>query len=334
MHILLIHQAFAALDEPGGTRHHEIAQYLVSQGHQVTIIASPVSYLTGRSEPGLEKSQETGIKIMRVYTYSALHRSFFHRIFSFLSFMVSSFFAGLRVKDVDVVWGTSPPIFQCLTAWALSKIKRTPFLLEIRDLWPAFAIAVGVLTQPMLIVASEWLERFLYQHADLVVVNSPGDRKIVEEYGHPKIQFNIYSRQGIVQLIRREPWFLTLMLDGKILKGEDFLKGLDEINLEVDPEEIIDEIKMMLKGVDKIPVKERANVIIYCLRTALAMKLYYDEELDQKTLVDELSTRYPEFGYYRDIRREGRLTKTVIKKTMEKVMEDLEHVQKAQEKRS
>ena len=47
MHILLIHQAFAALDEAGGTRHHEMARFLVTQGHQVTSIASPVSYLTG-----------------------------------------------------------------------------------------------------------------------------------------------------------------------------------------------------------------------------------------------------------------------------------------------
>jgi len=47
MHILLIHQAFAALDEPGGTRHHELARYLVAHGHTVTVIASPVSYLTG-----------------------------------------------------------------------------------------------------------------------------------------------------------------------------------------------------------------------------------------------------------------------------------------------
>ena len=47
LHILLIHQAFAALDEPGGTRHHELARYLADQGHRVTIIASPVSYLTG-----------------------------------------------------------------------------------------------------------------------------------------------------------------------------------------------------------------------------------------------------------------------------------------------
>ena len=49
MHILLIHQAFVALDEPGGTRHHEIARYLASQGHHVTIIASQISYLTGKA---------------------------------------------------------------------------------------------------------------------------------------------------------------------------------------------------------------------------------------------------------------------------------------------
>lgn len=189
MHILLIHQAFAALDEPGGTRHHEIAQYLVKLGHRVTIIASPVSYLTGRSEAGTGMERErSGIVILRVYTYSALHRSFLHRIFSFFSFMVSSFIAGLGVKDVDLVWGTSPPIFQSLTSWALTRIKRTPFLLEIRDLWPAFAIAIGVLRQPILIKASEWLERFLYHNADLVVVNSPGFIEHTKNRGAKRVE--------------------------------------------------------------------------------------------------------------------------------------------------
>ena len=189
MHILLIHQAFAAIDEPGGTRHHEIAQYLVKRGHRVTIIASPVSYLTGKSEPAQGRTKEqSGIKILRVYTYSALHRSFLHRIFSFLSFMVSSFIAGLSVSEVDIVWGTSPPIFQSLTAWGLARIKRSTFLLEVRDLWPAFAIAVGVLHQPMLIKASEWLERFLYRHADLVVVNSPGFIQHTRQRGAKKVE--------------------------------------------------------------------------------------------------------------------------------------------------
>ena len=180
MHILLIHQAFAALDEPGGTRHHELARYLAGRGHKVTIIASPVSYLTGSPSfspsptGGGVRGEGGGIRVIRAYTYQALHKSFVHRIFSFFSFMVSSFFAGLGVQNVDLVWGTSPPIFQGVTAWLLARLKRVPFLFEVRDLWPSFAIAVGVLKNPTLIKMSLWLERFLYRHADQVLVNSPG----------------------------------------------------------------------------------------------------------------------------------------------------------------
>jgi glycosyltransferase involved in cell wall biosynthesis len=179
MHILLIHQAFRGLDEAGGTRHHEIALYLAKQGHKVTIITSPISYLTGIASTGKrfwveELSGGAGVTIIRVYTYSAIHRSFSHRVLSFISFMFSSFVIGLRVKEIDLVWGTTPPIFQGLTTWALARIKRVVFLFEVRDLWPAFAIAVGVLNNPLLIKASEWLESFLYRHADKVIVNSPG----------------------------------------------------------------------------------------------------------------------------------------------------------------
>ena len=92
MHILLIHQAFTALDEPGGTRHHELARYLAGRGHTVTIITSPVSYLTGTaltySIP--PKGEGIGVRVIRTYTYQALHKSFIHRVFSFFSFTASS----------------------------------------------------------------------------------------------------------------------------------------------------------------------------------------------------------------------------------------------------
>jgi len=176
MHILLIHQAFAALDEPGGTRHHELARHLQRQGHQVTIIASPVSYLTGQegSQGHRKQVDDCGVTIIRSFTIPAYHRSFIWRVFSFCSFMISSFFNGLFVSQVDLVWGTTPPIFQAPTAWLLARLKGAPFLLEVRDLWPAFAVAVGVLKNKFLIKCSEWLERFLYRHADWVMVNSPG----------------------------------------------------------------------------------------------------------------------------------------------------------------
>ena len=193
MHVLIIHQAFAALDEPGGTRHHEMARHLVKKGHRVTIVTSPVSYLTGRAKgdqiPFIKKeANDEGITVLRSYTYAAIHRSFAHRIFSFLSFMLSSFIVAMSVNDVDLVWGTSPPIFQGVTAWAISRLKRSPFLFEVRDLWPAFAIEVGVLRNPILIRASEWLERFLYRHADMIVVNSPGFIEHVMKKGAKHIE--------------------------------------------------------------------------------------------------------------------------------------------------
>ncbi len=187
-HILLIHQAFAALDEPGGTRHHEMALYLAGRGHQVTVIASPVSYLTGgKTTSSTPPSADEPVRIIRTYTYAALHRSFVHRVFAFFSFMASSFLAGLRVGKVDLVWGTSPPIFQGLTAWALARLKGVPFLFEVRDLWPAFAVAVGVLRSPLLIRLSEALERFLYRRADHMMVNSPGFLEHVRQRGARQI---------------------------------------------------------------------------------------------------------------------------------------------------
>ncbi|MBN1305066.1 MAG: glycosyltransferase family 4 protein [Anaerolineales bacterium] len=172
MHILIIHQAFAALGEPGGTRHHELALYLARKGHRVTIIASPVSYITGTAS-AVEGEAHPGVTIRRAWVYTAHHRSFIHRTIAFFSFMVSSFFIGLGVRKVDLVWGTSPPIFQGWAAWMLARLKRVPLLFEVRDLWPKFAIAVGVLTNPRVIRMSLWLERFLYSHADQLVVNSP-----------------------------------------------------------------------------------------------------------------------------------------------------------------
>ena len=215
MHILLIHQAFTTLDEPGGARHHELARGLAAAGHRVTVIASPISYLTGRpGSGGTEKAN--GVTILRAYTYAALHRSFVHRVFAFLSFMVSSFWLGLRVREVDLVWGTSPPIFQGATALVLARLKRVPFLFEVRDLWPAFAVAVGVLRSRPLIRLTEWLERTLYRGADRVVVNSPGFIDHVRERG---------AREVSLVPNGADPDMFDPSVDGSVFKETHGLNG-------------------------------------------------------------------------------------------------------------
>lgn len=179
MHIMLIHQAFVTTGEAGGTRHIEFAKRLAARGHRITIITSPVSYLSGESSLKsrslwTKEQWAENIEIRYCWTSSGMHKGFVPRLLAFFSFMFSSFICALNVKNVDLVWGTSPNLFQGWTAWLSARCKRTKFLLEIRDLWPEFAIAMGALKNPGLIRLSQWLERFLYNHADRIIVNSPG----------------------------------------------------------------------------------------------------------------------------------------------------------------
>lgn len=187
-HILLVHQAFVSPRQAGGTRHYEFARILVPDDHfRFTIVASTLSYLTGQeAQPEDDKDLEKGISILRAYTLPVSHRSFVWRVIAFFSFMISSVWASRHAKDIDLVMGTTPQIFQAVSAWFISFVRHKPFLLEVRDLWPEFAIDMGVLTNPLLIRLSRLLESFLYNRADHILVNSPAYRDYMLKRGIPE----------------------------------------------------------------------------------------------------------------------------------------------------
>jgi glycosyltransferase involved in cell wall biosynthesis len=190
MRILLINQAFVSPDEPGHTRHFEMAKFLQSHRHELVIVASDLNYQTGQRtvvRTGMFTEQDVdGVRVLRSYIYPALHRSYFWRVISFFSFMFSSTWAALQVKDVDLVLGTTPPIFQAVSAWLVAWIRRKPFLLEVRDLWPEFGVSMGVLRNPVVITLARWLEKFLYRRATHILVNSPAYKEYMTGRGMPE----------------------------------------------------------------------------------------------------------------------------------------------------
>ncbi|MEP7136228.1 MAG: glycosyltransferase family 4 protein [Chloroflexota bacterium] len=199
MKILLINQAFVSPDEPGHTRHFEMAKFLQARGHELVIVASDLNYQTGErtvARKGVFAEQNfDGVRVLRSYIYPALHRSYFWRIISFFSFMFSAVWTALQVRDVDLVMGTTPPIFQAVSAWFVAWIRRKPFLLEVRDLWPEFGVSMGVLTNPVLIGLGRWLEKFLYARATHILVNSPAYKEYMIGKGVPekKITYIAYG---------------------------------------------------------------------------------------------------------------------------------------------
>lgn len=190
MKILLINQAFVSPDEPGHTRHFEMGQYLCAHGHELVIVASDLNYQTGQrtiTRKGIFTEQIIdGVRILHAYIYPALHRSYFWRIIAFFSFMFSSVWIAFKVKDVDLIMGTTPPIFQAVSAWFVAWIRRKPFLLEVRDLWPEFGVSMGVLKNPILIALARWLENFLYARSTHILVNSPAYKEYMLGNGVPE----------------------------------------------------------------------------------------------------------------------------------------------------
>lgn len=222
MHTLLIHQAFVLPGEPGGTRHYELISHAQRKGYHFTVVTSNLSYQTGLpavEHKGLVASQTVdGIPILRAYTVRTLHRSFVWRVVAFISFMATSVLAGLRAKDVDLVMGTTPPIFQAVSAWFIAVLRRKPFLLEVRDLWPEFAIDIGVLRNPLLIRLSKWLERFLYARATHILVNSPAYRTYLLDKGIEPEKVSVIPN-GV------DPTMFDPQADGQVMRRELGLDG-------------------------------------------------------------------------------------------------------------
>ena len=158
-------------------------------GYRFTIITSQYSYLTGKEKSAFPEHSEIDVRFAGVI--GEWHRSYFQRVVAFLSFMITAVIAGLRIEKPDVVIGTSPPMFQAISAWLIATLRRRPFILEIRDLWPEFAISLGLLRSHVLIWFARRLESFLYARAKEIIVNSPSYREYLLEQEIPESKISV-----------------------------------------------------------------------------------------------------------------------------------------------
>ena len=171
-------------------------------GHRFTVVTSKFSYLTGETKAAVEN--DGAIEIRAAPVVGSWHRSYAHRLLAFLSFMITSVSIGLRLRDAEIVIGTSPPIFQTLSAWLVAAVRRRPFILEIRDLWPDFAVDLGVLRNRFLIFLARKFELFLYSRADAIIVNSPLYRENLRKKGIPESKISIIPNGVDASMFRPE----------------------------------------------------------------------------------------------------------------------------------
>lgn len=180
MHILLLTQYFPPETGAPQNRLSDLADRLATLGHHVTVLTALPNYPQGKifkeyRSRFIVNEKRNNMRVIRTWLFATRSKKFVPKIVNYLSFAILSVFVGLiTVKRPDIVFVESPPIFLAVSGCFLAKMKRAKFSLNISDLWPESAVALGVLRNPWLIRWSEWLEKAVYRRADLVTGQTQG----------------------------------------------------------------------------------------------------------------------------------------------------------------
>jgi len=151
-------------------------------GDEVTVLTGMPNHPTGILPPEYRRAirrreRLDGYAVLRTWLYATPNEGIVRKTLSHLSFMVSSVLLGWRASGrADTVVVSSPTFFSVASAWLLARAKRARLIVEVRDLWPAIFVELGVLTNARVIRLLERLELAAYAAADEVVVVSDGFR--------------------------------------------------------------------------------------------------------------------------------------------------------------
>lgn len=162
------------------SRTYEHAVRWVRAGHDVTVVTCAPNCPDGvvfagyRNRLRSQTEMIDGIRVVRVWTWIAPNKGMVFRILNYVSYMLSAVWSALWLPRPDVVVSTSPQFF---CGWAgvwYHWLKRAPFVLEIRDIWPESISAVGAMKKGLVTRFLEWLERRMYLAADRIVTVGHG----------------------------------------------------------------------------------------------------------------------------------------------------------------
>lgn len=179
----------------------ELARHWVAAGHEVTVLTGFPNHPDGVVRPeyrerfwrGFCRENFHGAKVLRTFLLPFPNRKSHERILNYTSFCMSAAMAASFVERPDVVIATSPQLLVGISGWWASRIKKVPFVLEVRDLWPESLAGAGVGTATSLMYRSIGkVASFLYRHADSVVVVTPAFRDhLVREWNVPQEKISI-----------------------------------------------------------------------------------------------------------------------------------------------
>ena len=188
MKVLYYHQYFSTPAGPAGTRSYSLARALVEAGHQVQMVclhdARTHTGLSGPYTRGRRSGEVDGIEVIEFDLPYSNHAGLLERALVFLRYSWHSLHLAL-VSDADLIFATTTPLTAGIPGIASRWLRGTPFVFEVRDLWPELPRAMGVVRNPLVLHALSVLEWCSYRSADACIGLAPGICDGIADRGIP-----------------------------------------------------------------------------------------------------------------------------------------------------
>ncbi len=226
MHILFLSHYFPPEVNAPASRTYEHCKQWVKDGYQVTVVTCAPNHPRGKVYDGyrnrfFQREEKDGIQVIRTWTYVTANEGFLKRTLNYVSFMVSSILVTPWLPKADVVVTTSPQFFNGLAGYFISRLRRMPWLLEIRDLWPESILVVGAIKNRALIRLLEWVELFAYRQADRIVPVTDAFKRYMVGKGIPAEKIEVIKNGVDLGFFKKNagpnPVAMELGLHGKFV---------------------------------------------------------------------------------------------------------------------
>jgi glycosyltransferase involved in cell wall biosynthesis len=206
MKLLFLTDNFPPESNAPASRTYEHCKEWVKEGIEVTIITCNPNFPFGRTYDGyknkLYQTEEIdGIKVIRVWSYMTENKGAIKRILDYSSYAVMAFFAGLFVRT-DLIIATSPQLFTALGGCALAKVKRKPWIFELRDLWPEGIKDTGAIKNTKILNFLTKMELCLYRKSTHVVTVSKGLKENLSSRGILPSKIDIVTNGANLELFK------------------------------------------------------------------------------------------------------------------------------------
>ena len=215
MKILYLHQYFITPKEAGGARSYYLARKLADASNEVVMITSNTRH---KEWPFVETRYIDGIKVIYIKNYYDSGMGKYARILSYLKFMFYSTLFALREKNVDTVYASSTPITIGIPALAAKYLKKTRFILELRDIWPDVPFEMGYIKSRVFYRVMKAFETLLYRKADKIITISEGIKdKVGAAYGHKTSAYPFGCNLELFTAEKNSRWREANGIESKVL---------------------------------------------------------------------------------------------------------------------